>query len=66
MTLPKEVRQALGVDAGGQIEFEIRPDEVVLKRRIPREAFEVWRGYLVGKTPWNSTDEMMANLRGEQ
>ncbi len=66
VTLPKDVRQALGVDVGGQIEFEIRASEVVLRRRIPDDVFDAWRGYLAGKTPWGSTDEMMADLRGEQ
>ncbi len=66
ITLPEEVRQALGAVAGACIEFEIRPNEVVPRRRIPDEAFDAWRGYLVGKTPWGSTDEMMADLRGEQ
>jgi len=66
ITLPEEVRQALGVLLGSHIEFEIRPDEVVLRRCIPDEVFDAWRGYLVGKTPWTSTDEMMADLRGEQ
>jgi AbrB family looped-hinge helix DNA binding protein len=66
VTLPKDVRQALGVDTGGQVEFEIRTSEVVLRRRIPDDVFDAWRGYLVGKTPWNSTDEMMTDLRGEQ
>jgi len=65
ITLPENVRQALGVVAGACIEFEIRPNEVVLRRRIPDDVFDAWRGYLVGKTPWTSADEMMADLRGE-
>ena len=66
ITLPENVRQALGVVAGACIEFEIRPNEVVPRRRITDDVFDAWRGYLIGKSPWNSTDEMMADLRGEQ
>ena len=32
ITLPKSIRQALGVDAGSKLVFELRDDEVVITR----------------------------------
>ncbi len=36
ITLPKSIRQALGVDAGGKLAFELRGSEVVVTR-VPAE-----------------------------
>jgi antitoxin PrlF len=32
ITLPKSVRQILGVDAGSKLAFEVRDDEVIVRR----------------------------------
>lgn len=32
LTLPKPIRQALGVDVGGKVAFELRGDEVIVTR----------------------------------
>ena len=66
ITIPKDVRDALGLVAGSQVEFTIEPGRVIHRRRIPAEAFERWRGYLGGKLPLESVDEMMEALRGER
>jgi hypothetical protein len=36
-----------------------------MRKRVSRETFENWRGYLRGKMPLASTDELMTELRGE-
>ena len=65
VTLPREVRQALGIEAGAEVDFELRPDGVLLRRTVPREAFERWRGYLRTRGVEATTDELMTELRGQ-
>jgi AbrB family looped-hinge helix DNA binding protein len=66
ITLPKEVRDALGLRPGSKVQFEIQRGRVVLRRQIPQEAFDRWEGYLRGKVPASSTEELMEMLRGER
>lgn len=67
ITLPKEVRDALGLVPGSQVEFVIEAGRVVLRRRIPSEAFERWQGFLRESLPTTeSVDELMEELRGER
>ena len=66
VTIPKAVRDMLGLKPGMKVEFKGGADgEVVLKRadgKAPPSRFEKWRGFL-GPSP--STDEIMQLLRGE-
>lgn len=66
VTVPKEIRDALGIGPGTEVDWEIENGKAVLKRRIPTEAFDKWQGYLRGKLPANSVDEMIEMLRGER
>ncbi|AJD48973.1 AbrB family transcriptional regulator [Isoalcanivorax pacificus W11-5] len=34
ITLPKSIRQALGVDTGGKVAFDLRGDEVIVTRVV--------------------------------
>ena len=63
ITLPKAVRQALGADAGAEVEFVIQPEGVLLRRRIPDAAFDEWQGYLPAHGDGSTTDDIMAELR---
>jgi AbrB family looped-hinge helix DNA binding protein len=63
ITLPKEVREALRLVPGSQVEFRVEPGRVIL-RRARSEAMDRWVGYLRGKIP--SVDELMEELRGER
>lgn len=66
VTLPKKVADALGLEPGVQVDFEVKTNgEVVMRKRVSRGAIEQWRGYLRGRTPLGSTDELMEELRGE-
>lgn len=65
ITLPKEVREALGLHPGSQVDFEIQGGAVILRKRVPREAFERWRGFLRDKAGGKGTDELIEALRGE-
>jgi antitoxin PrlF len=64
ITLPKAVREALGLRPGSQVEFEIEGHRVTLRRQIPQQAFDRWEGFLRGKIP--PTDVLMEELRGER
>lgn len=66
VTIPKAVRDALGLTAGTHVEFVIEDGRVVLRRGIPPEVFDRWEGYLCGKLPADSVDEVMEMLRGER
>lgn len=66
ITLPKKVRDALGLVPGSQVEFAFEDGRVVLRRQIPPEVFERWEGYLRGKLPGRTVDETMEMLRGER
>lgn len=66
VTIPKPVRDRLGIKPGNAVEFELAPDgRVVLRKtsgRRPISRFEALRGR-AGKGL--STDEIMALTRGE-
>ncbi len=66
VTIPKPVRDRLGIKPGNAVEFELIPDgRVVLVKlgaRRPRSRFEALRGR-AGKGL--STDQIMALTRGE-
>lgn len=66
ITLPKKVTDALGLEPGVQVDFEVKQNgEVVMRKRVSRNTIEQWRGYLAGHMPLASTDELMAELRDE-
>jgi AbrB family looped-hinge helix DNA binding protein len=67
VTIPKPVRDRLGIVAGSMVDFELAPDgRVVLVKiggRPPISRFEQLRG-IAG--PGLSTDEIMALTRGDE
>ncbi|MBI3969897.1 MAG: AbrB/MazE/SpoVT family DNA-binding domain-containing protein [Chloroflexi bacterium] len=65
VTLPKEVRDALGLIPGTHVEFQVEPGRIVMRKRIPPEVFKRWRGYLRDKVGGLTTDELLLELRGE-
>jgi AbrB family looped-hinge helix DNA binding protein len=69
VTVPKRIRNALGINPGTQVAFEVNKDgEVVLRkagrthRKFKRDRFEAARGRADVKY---RTDDLMALLRGE-
>jgi antitoxin PrlF len=67
VTIPKKVREALGLVPGSHVEFVIEPNRVVVLRKgIPPEVFDRWEGYLQGKLLADTVDEVMELLRGER
>lgn len=65
VTLPKIVRETLGLTAGSQLTFDIRDNQVTLRRVIPDENFAKWQGFLQGILPDDETvDERLREDRG--
>lgn len=66
MTLPKPVRERLGVKPGEEVEFRLNASgEVVIEKSsaaVPVGPCARWRGFF---GPGLSTDEVMAMTRGD-
>jgi len=64
ITLPKQVRQALGIEPGSQVEFEVQGGVAVMRKRLSPKAIERWRGYLrAGEAETRTSDDVVADLR---
>jgi antitoxin PrlF len=64
ITLPKEVRERMGLRPGDRIEFVEENGSYVLRKHLEGNPFEKWRGYLkhlAGRT----SDELVEEMRGE-
>lgn len=74
ITLPKAIRQALGVTTGGKVSFELRGSEVIVTRADAEHADpaigaflglleqDIRRGKHVGRLPDDLAQAMLANL----
>jgi antitoxin PrlF len=60
VTIPKYVRDALGLRPGDQIDFRVEGDVLVGRRKPPRESLDRFVGIL---RDGRSTDEVMSSLR---
>lgn len=63
ITLPRAVRDALGLQAGSEVDFDIRPDGVRLRRRVSRANLEKWVGCLPPTGDLADVDALMDELR---
>jgi AbrB family looped-hinge helix DNA binding protein len=64
VTIPKTIRDRLGLKAGDEIDFVIDRDDVKIRKRVATSAFGRFHGHLshlTGKDP----DQLVAELRGE-
>lgn len=66
VTIPKPVRDRLGLQPGSAVDFELAPDGRVVLIKVggerPKNRFEALRG---SATAGLSTEEIMALTRGE-
>lgn len=63
VTIPKAVRDRLGLRAGDKVEFIEEDGKFVLQKDVEKSPFDKWVGFLKhleGRT----TDEIMEELRG--
>jgi len=63
VTLPKEIREKLGIEAGAKIRFEEKDGEIFIKKEVKRSPFTKWMGYFKEKKG-ESPDEIVEELRG--
>jgi AbrB family looped-hinge helix DNA binding protein len=64
VTIPKAVRESLGLHAGDKVTFaEERPGVVLMRRRRKRSTFAAWRGFLKDMRGVD-VDEYMKDIRG--
>lgn len=63
ITLPKQVRTALGIEPGSQVEFEVQGGVAIMRKRLPPRALERWRGYLRTGADTLTSDEAVQELR---
>jgi AbrB family looped-hinge helix DNA binding protein len=64
ITIPKDIRDTLGVKVGDEVEFvENERGVITMRKKLPPRDFHKWKGFLKdleGRT----TDEIMEELRG--
>lgn len=63
VTIPKRVRDQLGIRTGTVLEVQVEGDSIRLCKVASREALEEWRGVLNLEEP---VDDFVARLRGER
>ena len=64
ITVPKEIREALGLREGDEIEFISERGTVVVRRRLPPGHLKKYRGYL-NDLASNDPDALVREMRGE-
>ena len=63
VTIPKEVRQRLGLRPGDELEFVADHRGVTLRKRLRESPFASYRGYLKGLAS-HDPDELVREMRG--
>jgi len=63
VTVPKNVRERLGLRAGDELEFTEEDGVFRLRKRIDPDVFKKYRGYLKDLAGQNS-DELIQEIRG--
>ena len=63
ITIPKAVRDKLGLSPGERLLFKEENDEFVIKKIVLKSSLDKWVGYL-NKSETTSSDEIVDKLRG--
>lgn len=59
VTVPKQIRQALGLKPGDEVDFNLENGKAVLLKRPKKLLFDKWKGYLGNFR----TKELMGKIR---
>lgn len=62
VTIPKRIREKIGIGPGSEVEFAIESGKCVLKKKFSEFPFDRWTGYLKKK---KSTKQIIDKLRGK-
>lgn len=63
VTIPKAIREELGIQPGDEITFEEVDGEFVLRKAVPEDRFEKWRG---AADTDQTVGDRMTDLRGRR
>lgn len=63
VTIPKEIREELGIQPGDEVTFTETEAGVVIRKEVPEDRFERWRGAADAE---ETVEERMAALRGRR
>lgn len=63
VTIPKKVREMLGVHPGEDVGFEEREGVIVITKAVPKSPFDKWMGKLTDLEGQRS-DDLVKELRG--
>lgn len=63
VTIPREVRERLGLEPGTEVSFEVEGETVLMRRHVESEAIARWAGVL--EIP-EGVDEFLDAARGER
>lgn len=64
VTLPKEVRERMGIEAGDEIDFQEKRGFYILRKKAKPSPFDKWMGYLRQKKG-ERPDDIVEALRGK-
>ena len=64
VTIPKEVRERMGLRPGDELEFTEEDGVFHLRKRVDPEVFKKYRGYLK-ELAGQDSDELVREMRGE-
>jgi AbrB family looped-hinge helix DNA binding protein len=65
VTIPKDIRESLGIKVGDEVDFiENERGVVTMRKKLPPREFHKWIGFLADAFEGKTTDEIMEELRG--
>lgn len=65
ITIPKAIRERLGVGTGDELEFVEERGKLVVRKRVAKSPFDRYVGYLAGKRGQDS-DALVRRMRGHE
>jgi AbrB family looped-hinge helix DNA binding protein len=65
LTLPKEIRDQLGLEPGDEVEFYVERGQYRLRKVPPPNPFAPWRGFLK-EYAGRRSDDLVDEMRGER
>lgn len=67
ITIPKDIRETLGIKVGDEVEFaENERGVITMRKKSPPRDFHKWRGFLKDEFKGRTTDDVMEELRGRR